>query len=333
MTERIDRYIRGELTPEEARALAQESLDSPSLFDELTDTALAKAALTPETLQIAKLVRFPRKARWVIGSMAAAAALLCIWLINLRSVPVRSLKPALELSADASQPVLLASGLEPAGAPVFRGPQPDSRAPAQAGSIVSMEDGLANINLGSLDGLAKGSELPVFRGDEAVGRLQVTTVFRDRARGRVVEGKHIQVKDQVRIAAADHFGALLEQVDARFNRGDSDGAASIAEQAVQWGESARVAPRALAILWNRLAVLYMLRGQYDGAEALLGRAVSAAPHTDLVYAQSMNNLGVLAELRGDRHKAEAIYSDALSAFAGEERRAVERNLARVRGLR
>jgi Flp pilus assembly protein TadD len=77
----------------------------------------------------------------------------------------------------------------------------------------------------------------------------------------------------------------------------------------------------------------MLRGQYDGAEALLGRAVSAAPHTDLVYAQSMNNLGVLAELRGDRHKAEAIYSDALSAFAGEERRAVERNLARVRGLR
>ena len=53
----------------------------------------------------------------------------------------------------------------------------------------------------------------------------------------------------------------------------------------------------------------------------------------------MNNLAVLAELRGDRRKAEALYAEAQRALEeaadspAQERRVVETNLARIRGLR
>jgi hypothetical protein len=333
MTDRIDRYVRGELSPQEARALAQESLDSPALFDELTDAALAKAALNPQTMRVANIVRFPRRAAYIVAGAAAAAVLVWVSLPHPTSLPAPILKPVLELSANAGRPVLLASGLHPANAPVFRGGEPDSRAPQAAGSIVSIEDGRVNIDLGSLDGLAKGSELPVFRGADGVGRLQVAAVFRDRARASVIEGKQLRPKDEVRVSGEDHLSALLQQVDAAFNRGDPNAAIKLAEEAVRWGESAAVPPGAMAVLWDQLAVLHMLRGEYGGAESLLLRAASAVSKTDLVYGQSKNNLGVLAELRGDRDKAAASYSDALGANAGDQRQIVERNLARVRGSR
>src|SRR6201995_3463084 len=74
--DRIDRYVRGELNPAEARELAQASLDSPELFDELTDSALAKAALYSVPLPAARLVRFPKKGWFVIAGVGAAALLL-----------------------------------------------------------------------------------------------------------------------------------------------------------------------------------------------------------------------------------------------------------------
>jgi tetratricopeptide (TPR) repeat protein len=198
--------------------------------------------------------------------------------------------------------------------------------------IVSIEDGSANINLGSLDGLAKGSELQVFRGSNTVGRLQVTAVFRDRSRASAIEGKQLRPKDEVRVGGADHLSAVLQQVDAAFNRGDPNTAIKLAEEAVRWGESAAVPPGAMAASWNQLAVLHMLRGEYGGAESLLLRAASASK-TDPVYGQIKNNLGVLAELRGDRDKAAASYNDARGASPGDQRQIVERNLSRVRGSR
>jgi Flp pilus assembly protein TadD len=90
---------------------------------------------------------------------------------------------------------------------------------------------------------------------------------------------------------------------------------------------------------NNLAVLRLLNGNYDGAEAPLSQAVAESPKTDIVYGRSVNNLAVLAELRGDRRKAEALYADAQRALAAvadspaQERRVVESNLARIRGLR
>jgi Flp pilus assembly protein TadD len=189
------------------------------------------------------------------------------------------------------------------------------------------------VDLGSLDGLAKGSELQVFRGSDLVGRLQVTAVFRDRARASEMDGKQLRPKDEVRVGGVDHLNALLQQVDATFNRGNPDTAIKLAEEAVQWGESAAVPPGAMAVSWNQLAVLQMLRGELDGAESHLLRAASAISRTDPVYGQIQNNLGVLAELRGERDKAAAGYSNALGAVPEQQRQPVERNLARVRSSR
>jgi hypothetical protein len=333
MTDRIDRYVRDELSPQEARALAQASLDSPELFDELTSAALAKSALNPRTVRIASVTHIRRKAAVIAGGLAAAAAFVLISLSHRPSMPGPKLKPVLELSATAGQAVLLASGLHSANAPVFRGAEPDSRAPQAAGSIVSIEGGHANIDLGSLDGLAKGSELQVYRGAELAGRLQVTTVFRDRARASVIDGKQLQPKDEVHVGGADHLSALLQQLEAAFNRGDPDAAIKLAEEAVRWGESVAVPSEVMADSWNQLAVLHMLRGEYGGAESLLLRAASALSKTDPVYVQIKNNLGVLAELQGDRNKAAASYYDALGANPADQRQIVESNLARVRGSR
>ena len=286
MTDRIDRYVRGELSPEEARALAQESLDSPALFDELTDAALAKAALDPATVRRTRVIRMRRRTAVVSGGVAAAAAFLLISLPHRPSIREPNVRPVLELSSNARQPVLLASGLHQESAPVFRGGEPESRAPQAAGVIVSIEDGNGNIDLGSVDGLAKGSELQVFRGSDTVGRLQVTAVFRDRARAGAMEGQQLRPKDEVRVAAADHLNALLQQVDAAYNRGDPDTAIKLAEQAVRWGESAAVPPGAMAVSWNQLAVLQMLKGDYDGAESHLLRASSATSPTDLFTVRS-----------------------------------------------
>jgi Flp pilus assembly protein TadD len=200
-----------------------------------------------------------------------------------------------------------------------------------------MEDGSADLDLGSLDGLTKGSGLQVFRGSELVGRLQVTTLFRERARARVTEGSELRPKDEVRVANTDHLNALLQQADTAFNRGDPDKAIKLAKEAVRWGESVGVPPDAMAVSSNELGVLHMLRGEYGPAESLLYRAASAAPKTDPVYVRINNNLGVLAELWGDRDKAAARYNEALGAGRGadpgDQRQTVERNLARVRGSR
>ncbi len=214
-----------------------------------------------------------------------------------------------------------------------------------------MEDGQASVNLGSLDGLSNGNELQIVRDSRPIGRLAVTTVFRERARGRILADQPVRVNDQVRVAGAAHLDALLEQVEALGARGDPGGACNLAEKAVQWAETADVTPAkkgsayaqlagleyraglleaaeahlrvaATSLLpgdqpatWNNLAVLEMLRGDYPAAEAPLNQAVSATPKSDLDYARSANNLGVLAEMRGDRRKAEAFYADALRTFA------------------
>lgn len=352
LEDRTDRYVRRELSPEEARELAQASLDSPELFEELTYSALAKSALST-AVPSPNVVRFPNRVRLIAAGAAAVAAAVVLLSVYSLKPPRGTEKPALLSSAKPGQPVLLASGLQPAadGAPVFRGPSPDSRAPRPLGSIVSMEDGQASVNLGSLDGLANGSELQIVRDSRPIGRLAVTTVFRERARGRILADQPVRVNDQVRVAGAAHLDALLEQVEAVSARGDPDGARSLAEKTVQWAETADVTPAKkgsayaqLAALeyraglleaaethlrlaatslppgeqpaaWNTLAVLEMLRGDYPAAEAPLNRAISASPKSDLAYARSANNLGVLAELRGDRRKAEAFYADALRTFA------------------
>jgi len=396
-SDRKDRYARGELTAAEARQLAQESLGDPELFEDLTSLAVAKAALQAANAR-PKVVRFPLKTVVFLASAAAVAAAAFISLYSSRPVslpqnrpslaqkPAPALKPALASAAKLGQPVLLASGLLPeaadrGGAPIFRSSGSESRSPQSTGLILSSEGELATIDLGSLDGLTKGSELEVFRDEHAtksVGRLVMTTVFRERARGRIGAGHQIQVRYQVRVPAAVYLGALLQRVDGLSARVDSGAARTMAEKAVGWAQSNKVPPgerrKALerlagleceagsyeaaekhyqsaadslnalpaasdaerAAIYNNLAVLHLLRGDSDGAETPLSRAVAKSSKAGSIYGQSVNNLAVLAEMRGDRRKAEALYNDALRAFAGmpdssgQERRAVQTNLARLR---
>ena len=126
MTDRIDRYVRGELSPQEARTLAQSCLDSPDLFDELTDAALAKAALNPRTVRTANVLRTWRKTAVLTGGLVAAAVLVVIVLPHPSSRRAPNINPVLDPGSNTSQPVLLASGLHPASAPVFRGGETDS---------------------------------------------------------------------------------------------------------------------------------------------------------------------------------------------------------------
>lgn len=406
--DQMGRYARGELTPTEARELAQESLANPELFEDLTYSALAKTAVAarPAGDQArprgsgAKVVRFPIKARIYVAGAAAAAAILLVSLYSLGPSLLRQhpsheaaarprIEPALALSAKPGQPVLLASGLQPeparpGGAPVFRGTERESRPPRPDGSIVSVEDGLAVIDLGSLDGLAKGTELRIFPDEQftqPIGSLIVTTVFRERARGRILTGQKIPANSRVQAPALVYLSALLEQADALSHRGDWAAAGAMAEKAAGWAQTAKVpagqarktferlaqldyqagkleaaekryqsaidnlnaAPPASleeqAVTYNNLAVLHLLRGDYEGAEAALNQAASKSLNTDSMYGRTLNNLGVLAELRGDRQKAEGLYADARRAFAGiqasspQERSAVDTNLARIRSLR
>jgi tetratricopeptide (TPR) repeat protein len=148
-----------------------------------------------------------------------------------------------------------------------------------------------------------------------------------------MEGKQLRPKDEVHVGGADHLGALLQQVNTAFNRGQPDIAIKLAEEAVRWGELAAVSGSAMAASWNQLAVLHILRGEYSAAELLLLRAASATSQTDPVYGQIENNLGVLAEIQGDRDKAVTSYDHARGASPGDQLQIVERNLARVRGLR
>jgi hypothetical protein len=298
MIDQMERYGRGELTPAEARELAQLSLDDPELFEDLTAFALAKASVASPIV-----VPFP-KARVLAAALAAAAALALILFYSLRSpstpaqLPVSATKPrprpVLLGSAVPGQPVLLSSGLksEPGG----------GHAPRSTGSIASIDNKLVTIDLGSQDGLAKGSEVLVLRADKPIGRLKVTAIFSDRAQARLPGGRKIQVKDQVKVAPKK------SSAPAR------DPSAALNDEGV-----------------NRL-----LRGDVDGADDALSQAMAAlTSKAGLTFARTVNNLGVLAELRGDARTAEAYYADALHAFEDtpdappQERKAAETNLARA----
>ncbi len=131
-----------------------------------------------------------------------------------------------------------------------------------------------------------------------------------------------------RLAKLEYQAGALEAAEQHYQSAvdslNSEPPASIQEQSAAF---------------NNLAVLHLLRGDYDGAQAPLIEAVSKSLKTESMYGRSLNNLGVLAELRGDRRKAEELYADALRAFAGiqdtnsQERGAVETNLARLRSSR
>lgn len=394
MNDQIDRFMNRELHPEAARALAQKALDDTDLYEELTAVALVQAALeSPATTDrelaqaalddedlfdtlvargaVAALdpasVRAPRQRRhWPIvaaGVGAIAAGLLTFFVLRPSSSPVPQARVVPSKPAVAPT-ILLAADLQPAGSngsPVFRGADSASRAPKSEGTIVSMEDGIATVNLGSLDGMAKGTELPV-----GSGRIIITTVFRDRARGNVTGSDGIRVNSPVHVLSAVHLKAILQQVDSLAASGDLKAARDVARNAISSGsagEERRLLEQLAALDYQAGApdaardhyevavnnfdeppaatqeeqastlasygALLLLNGDSNRSEEHLQKALGQAQDPTL-RSQILNNLGAIAEIRGDQAKAADYYRRALrEESSNAERAAVESNLARV----
>jgi hypothetical protein len=395
---RIDRYVNRELHPAAARALAHEALDDSNLFDELTavalvqaalespattDRALAQAALDDETLfdtlvargAVEAAARAPRKRpgfKWAIAGLAAVAAgLLTFVLLRPSSHPVH--QPAQQARGIvakriAASAILLTSDLQPApshDALVFRGTNGGSRAPKSDGVIVSIEDGIASVNLGSIDGLEQGTELPL-PGNPPGGRIVVTTVFRDHARGTISADAAMRAGDPVRVPSSAHLGSILQQVDALAAGGNLKAARDVAQAALAGGTPGETRPlleRLAAIEYqtgapdaareryevavNNFAqppaarsteqgstlasygALCLLSGDVDQAADLLRKALAQSPSAFL-KAEILNNLGAVAEAQADPDKAAGYYKQALAQTTSKSERAViEANLARV----
>ena len=245
----LDRLLAGELSRSEERRLAQAALDDPELFDTLTAAAVAKAGLAsadvasdsakaPDTGGEPQSTGRPA---WLpmalVAGLAAAAVLVLAVASGWRSGSPAPSQPAASFdstpAAVVAAPIFLSAHVETAATPTFRsGEPPSGRSPRQAGTILQVRDGTADVDLGSLDGLSEGMALPVVRGSRRVDHLTVTAVFRERARGRIEAHAIAQPGDRVEIDRATHTQALLQQVTARRAAGDLSAASRLASLAV-----------------------------------------------------------------------------------------------------
>lgn len=275
----LDRFARGELSPAESRDLARQALGDHDLFEELTATAIARAGLAAGGRE---RIRWPR-----IAIFAAAAAAVIVAVV-LRA-PQWNPKPVIAISP---VPALLARGgdSEPSA---FRGTDMGSREPRATGSIGSITGDFVTIDLGTLDGLAKDTDLDVIRGDHAIGHIALTSVFRDHARGRIAGGASIGVHDRVRVPPSARLRAILDQIDAALARGESNKAMNIAQQASLETFDAGLSREEDL---NNAGVIAALHGDPAKADELYRRALHANP-------------------------------------SGHDREAIEKNLATLKGAR
>lgn len=337
----IDEFAARDLSPTAARKLAQQALDDPDLFDALVASGAAEASLENPA------VSHPaRRIPWAIALGAAAAAIvlaLFVWRNPTKPVRVVVSKPLIvaSLNGENGGPVLLASELSPANLtalPAFRGDATLDRQPQSTGTITALVDGEATVNLGSLDGLAKGTDL---------GPIVITTVFRDHARGRIANGAGVHVNDHVQVPPALHLTAVLHEVDALAATGDLKQARELARTALAAGSSGETrtllermaaldyqagatdaarehyeaaannfyappaaSPTEQAATLNSLGALYLLRGDPQSAAKPLNQAASQTAIDPDLRAQILNNLGALSELNGDLVKARDYYTRA-----------------------
>lgn len=258
----LDRFARGELSPAESRELAQQALGDHDLFDELTSTAIARRGLATRGR---KLITWPR-----IAILAAAAAIIVGVVLR---VPHRNPEPVRQEVAIAAPPTLLTRNGDSSSS-TFRGADTEGREARATGSIGSIANGVATINLGSLDGLAKEAEVDVIRGGQAIGHVKLTTVFRDHSRGKIGSGLSIGVNDQVRVPPAARLRAILDQIDATLARGETEKAMSIAQHAsIETFEAELSGAEDL----NNAGVLAELHGSPAKAGELYRRALQASP--------------------------------------------------------
>jgi hypothetical protein len=349
----IDQFAARELSPAEARKLAQQALEEPDLFDSLVARGAVEASLHAPAVRVA-LAAPARRKQWAMALGAVAAAWLLVvvvWRvvvsqqIHQPSQQARAIVPKPDvlpsLYAAGNQPVVLAGDLHPAptiDALILRGDSAPSRSPQSSGTITALDGGEATVNLGSLDGLTKGTEL---------GPIVITTVFRDHARGNVTAGASIHLNDRIQVPSSMHLAAVLHEVDALASSGDVDQARALARNTLSAGSSAETrtllerlaaldyqagatdaarehyeaaannfyappaaSPSEQAATLNSLGALYLLRGDTRSAEKPLNQAAAQTAIDPNLRAQILNNLGVLSEMKRDLATARDDYSRA-----------------------
>ena len=191
------------------------------------------------------------------------------------------------------------------------------------------------MNLGSLDGLEKGTE---------IGGIVITTVFRDHARGRVAAGASVHVKDRIPVPSAMHVAAVSRELDALTAAGNISEARVLARNALAAGSSGETrailerlaaldfqagaldaarehyesaannffatpprVPPSKPVRSTVLGALYLMRGDTASAVKPLNQAAAITAIDPDLRAQILNNLGVLDEMRGDLSQARDQY--------------------------
>jgi hypothetical protein len=305
------------------RALAQQALDDEALFDTLVARGAVESSLEDPAFR-AMLTAPKRRKYWpiamTVAALAAAAALLTFFVLR----PSHPIQDPVDISK-----AMLSSDLKPLvhQAPVFRGTDTASRPPKSDGTILSIEDGVATVNLGSIDGLAKGTELETSHGKQA-GHIAITTVFRDRARGNV-DSAAIQANDPVRVPTFEHLGAILEEVNALAARGDLKAARDIARNSLGAGSpgETRAFLEKLAALDYQAGAADLAREHYQVAVNNFDQAPAASPAE---RAATLANYGTLSLLNGDPGRARELLLKALPLAADPALRSqIVNNLALV----
>jgi hypothetical protein len=269
--------------------------------------------------------------------------------------------PVLE-TGDGSAPILLAGNLAPLSkisSVAFRGGAAEGRAPKISGRVTAIDPEL-NIDLGSTDGLERGSEVQILREGRPLGSARITTVFADRARAEILGGAKPAAGDEVRVPARIHLDALWEQAGALTATGDFAGARRVAEATLQaapaqWkqlamehlaaaeyraGDSkaalksyqqATQFPLVPANVWEAVGLLSALQSDWATARQAFANAEPLIAHDAPARARVLNNLGVVAEMQGDSSQARDLYRQAMAPSGpADQRDAIQKNQRRLR---
>lgn len=334
--ELLEKHRRGTLSAGEARELARRSLENEELAEALMVDGLIEEGLSDPAFRARWLPATtgtqPGYWRWLVAAAALSAAILAFWIYRpvpppgiASSQPSKSVpRPIPSLNPDSGQPVLLAGRFRGADSVAFRGEAGASRLPYQSRAVTAVADEEITFGLGSLDGLAHGARVTIRRKGREVALVEVTAVFRERCRGRVVGGGPVETGDEARMDPAAHFAALWTRVDALVRAGDVAAARRLALSAQRFSESNGISPK--PEIWEALGVLHLLAGDTADALRSLEKAIAAGPR-----ASALNNLAVQMEMKGDAAGALRLYEQALDAQPSpSDRQRIERNLVRLR---
>ena len=343
----LDRLLAGELSRGEQRRLAQEALDDAELFEVLTAAALTKAAFeTPTAAEAARrfTARGQRPRSAILAMLAAAAAVMLAvaygW-ARWSTVPAAPAPAAARVVV--TPPVLLTARSAIATTQTFRTEAAPARPPKTTGVVVSVRDGVVEIDIGALDGLKQDMTLRILRGGRPVASMTTEAVFRERTKGGVRSGD-VRSGDRVEIDPAVTASALLGQAHARRAAGDMTGARELAARAVSLGEGASLPPDIRRRSLTELGKLTHQQGNLAEAVRLFQQALdtfNAAPPPSpseqndhrKESGELLNELGAVQIERRDFAGAQRTLQSAQAVAVGDTRMRVANNLGALAALR